>query len=111
MLATEYAEYYEIEAQGDDEPDTTFRNRVANVLRESGRLIEAHEAYQDERYEQSDNVMGGVIGAVAQALQGTNYSGDQIGNDIAAGVVARDNRPKVPPEMALLMVALFGGSR
>ncbi len=108
MLATEYAEYYSIASQEESESDYTFRNRVANALREMGHVIEAHEAFQDKRYEQSDDVMGGVIGAMAQALQGTNYSGDPIGNDIAAGVVAQDDRPKLTPEMALLMIELFG---
>jgi len=111
MLATDYAEYYEIEAQREGEDDYAFRNRVANALRARGRLIEAHEAFRNERYEQSDDVMGGVIGAVAQAMQGTSYRGDPIGNDIAAGVVAQDDKPKLTPEMAMLMVELFGGSR
>jgi len=109
MLATEYAEYYRVEAQNDNEDDYTFRNRVANALRGMGRIIEAHEVFQDERYEQSDTVMGGVTGAIAQALQGTNYSGDAIGNDVASGIVAQDDRLGLTPDMALMMMELFGG--
>lgn len=89
MLATEYAEYYKIEAQKESESDLDFRQRVSVALREMGHIIEAHEAYQDQRYEESDNVMTGLFGAIAQALQGTHYGGDPVGNDIAAGLLVR----------------------
>ena len=89
MLATGYAEYYGIEPQREDESDKGFRGRVATALRQSGHLVEAHEAYQDARYETSDDVMTGLFGVVAQALAGTNYGGDPIGNDLAAGGLVR----------------------
>lgn len=89
MLATEYAEYHGVEAQREGESDVEFRERVATALRNMGHLIEAHEAYQDERYESSDSVMTGLFGAVAQALQDTRYGGDPVGNDIAAGTLIR----------------------
>lgn len=103
MLATEYAEYYDIEAQQEGESDMAFRSRVAARLRGKSKIIEAHEAYQDERYENSDSVMTGVTGAIAQALRGCSYSGDQIGNDIAAGVVAQAPEDSMTPMTALLM--------
>lgn len=89
MLATEYAKYYGVEEQRKDEPDIAFRGRVSTALRNMGHVIEAHEAYWDERYEDSDSVMTGLFGAVAQALQGTQYRGDLVSNDIAAGTLVR----------------------
>ena len=114
MLATEYADYYKIEAQRDGESDMAFRERVAGVLRDKGHIIEAHEAYQDERYESSDNVMAGVMGAVAQAFQGVDYGSRgnrQIGDDIAAGIITQHPEEKLDPMTAMMMVALFGGRR
>ena len=75
MLATEYAKYYEIDPQHEGESDAAFKSRVSGALRAQGRLIEAHEAYQNERYEESDDVMTGILGAVAQAMQGIDYGG------------------------------------
>lgn len=49
MLATKYAGHYGIEAQHEDEDNLEFRARVADELREMGLVIEADEAYQDER--------------------------------------------------------------
>jgi hypothetical protein len=89
MLATEYARYYGVEEQRENESDMAFRGRVSTALRDMGHIIEAHEAYQDERYEDSDSVMTGLFGAMAQALQGTRYGGDPVGNDIAAGTLVR----------------------
>lgn len=111
MLATEYAEYYNIEGQREGESDHAFKGRVAGKLRDMGKIIEAHEAQHDERYENSEKVMTGVIGAMAQTLQGVDYgsSGErQIGDDIAAGTIAQDLESDLTPEMALLMVQLFG---
>lgn len=90
MLATEYAEYYGIDPQGAEESDPAFRERVAGALRAKGKLIEAHEAFQDARYEDSDDVMGGIIGALAQALGGVDYGMDdvrKIEDDIATGQI------------------------
>ena len=89
MLATKYAQYYKIEAQQKDESDMDFRQRVSVTLREKGHIIEAHEAYQDKFCEDSDNVVTGIFGAIAQALSGTRYGGDPVGNDIAAGTLVR----------------------
>jgi hypothetical protein len=89
MLATEYAKYYDLPPQGEKETDLEFRGRVSNFLRDKCLIIEAHEAYQDERWENSEDVMTGLFGAIGQALQGTNYSGNKVGNDIAAGTIVR----------------------
>ena len=113
MLAAEYAQYYKIDPQGPRETDDAFKSRVAGKLREMGHLIEAHEAFQDERYEESGDVMTGIIGAVAQAMQGVDYGHKQdgerqIGDDFAAGVVVQ--APKRDDSLVLLLAALlFGG--
>lgn len=110
MLATEYAEYYGINPQGEGETDEAFRCRVAGELRDLGRIIEAHEAHQDASYDQNDDVMTGIIGALAQTMQGRNYerSGSrQVGDDIAAGIVARNPKNDIDPMAALLAVLMF----
>ena len=111
MLATEYASYYGIAPQGDDETDAAFRSRVSGILRDRGQIIEAHEAYQDAFYDQSDDVMTGIVGAMAQAMQRTNYGSHgarQIDDDFAVGTVVQNPKPEVDPMMAMLMVAMFG---
>lgn len=110
MLATEYANYYKIDPQGKDESDLDFKYRVSGKLRDMGHIVEAHEAFRDERYEQSDDVMTGVMGAMAQALHGDyGRSGStQVGDDIAVGHVVKNPRSEMAPEMALLMIELFG---
>lgn len=110
MLATEYAEFYSIKAQQEGERNLAFRGRVAGALRNMGKIIEAHEAQQDARYESSDKVMTGFFGALAQALHGDYGSTgeSQIGDDIAAGIVVQKPQPEMSPEMALALVALFG---
>ena len=110
MLATQYAEFYEIEPQREDESDYLFRHRIAGALRDMGKLIEAHEAQRDERIEDSDDVMAGVMGAVAQAVHGIDYgiSGiQQVGCDIAAGELVIKPKSKMSPEAALLSILLF----
>jgi hypothetical protein len=109
MLATEYAQYYGIPAQGEGETDLAFRTRVSGVLRAKGLIIEAHEAYQDSRYEEgyagSADVMTGVMGAMALALSDRDYGVDgarQVGDDIAAGIIARHPEAKYDPLVALL---------
>ena len=114
MLATEYASYYKIDPQQDNETDAAFRDRVSGALRDMGHIIEAHEAFRDERYEQSDDVMTGVFGALAQAIQGIDYrrtGSHQVGDDIAAGTVLKYQKPKMTQEEAQLAVALFGKQR
>ena len=111
MIATDYAAYYGIDPQGETETDAAFRSRVSGIFRDRGQIIEAHEAYADERYENSDNVMTGILGAMAQALHRTNYGSHgerQVGDDIAVGHVAQNPKPEIDPMMAMLMVAMFG---
>ena len=52
--AKEYAEYYGIDPQGSKESDSTFMDRVANVLRKMGKVIEAHEAKTGKRIDYDD---------------------------------------------------------
>jgi len=111
MLATEYAQYYNIASQGEGESDFAFRSRVAGALRDQGRIIEAHEAQQDARYEDSDTVMTGIVGALAQAMQSVNYGrtgARQVGDDFAAGILIRNPKPQISPLEALLATLMAG---
>lgn len=112
-MANEYtdqrADWFGVEKQREGEDDSAYRNRVANELRKQGHIIEAHEAYNNALYDQSDAAMAGIAGALAQAMQRTNYGGDQIGNDIAAGVVATSKEPK--PDLGMLMMAILLSSK
>jgi hypothetical protein len=111
MLATDYAAYYKIAPQGKGESDFDFRSRVSGILRDRGQIIEAHEAYADKFFDESDDVMTGVMGAVAQAFHGTDYGSRgvrQIGDDFAVGTLVKNPKPKVDPMMALMAVMLFG---
>lgn len=110
MLATEYAQYFSIEAQREGESDADFRGRVAGELRARGELIYANEAYYDKRIDYAGgDVMTGVTGAVAQVYQGIDYGSKgarQLDDDFAAGVVA--SAPKKDDAMILLAALLFG---
>ena len=111
MLATDYAGYYGIASQGEGEPDGAFRSRVAGALRDMGKIIEAHEAQQDARYEDSEDVQTGIMGAMAQVMQGRDYGqrgAGQVGNDIAAGTFVRYPKPEIDPMAAMLAVLMFG---
>lgn len=94
-----------IETQQDGEGDSAYRSRVATALREQGHIIEAHEAYNNALYNDSPDAMTDIMGAVAQAMNRRNYSGNPIGNDIAAGVVAQS--PKRNNDLGMLLLALL----
>ena len=93
--ARAYGEYYEI-PQREQEDDFAYRSRVAGELRRQGKIIEAHEAASGRRWDDPEQgptgPVAGITGAMAQALQGIEYSPHdpehQVGDDIAAGVVA-----------------------
>lgn len=105
-LANQYADYLGLK-QNKDEGDDAFKSRVAGELRKQGRTIEAHEAYSGRHYDDPDQEltgpMTGILGAVAQAMQGKQYSPNNpenpIGDDIAAGVVVKEG--KNPTKQAL----------
>ena len=112
MLVAEYAGYYNIAPQAEGESDTNFRHRVAGELRNQGHIIEAHEAQQNARYDESSNVMDGIAGAMAMALQGVNYgsTGSRlVGDEIAAGAVVRNPKPEM--SMAEIMIAMMLSER
>ena len=112
MLATEYASQFGIDPQRDGESNDAFKSRVAGELRNMGEIVYAHEAATDAYYDQSDDAMTGIIGAVAQAMQGKDYhvSGrTQVDTDFAAGKVVQ--KPKDDPLMEMLMMALMGMGR
>lgn len=110
-------EAYNLPPQGAEESDYNFRHRIAGVLRDMGKLIEAHEAQQDARWDddtKGEDVQAGIMGALAQALQGVDYhvkGEQQIGCDIAAGMYVKHKKPDMSPKEALLMIQLFGGGR
>lgn len=108
MLATEYANYYNIPPQMENESDNQFQHRVAGALRDAGLIIEAHEAQHNARYDENDNVMAGITGAIAMALQGVNYgsTGSRlVGDELAAGTIAL--APKSDFSADELMIAMM----
>jgi hypothetical protein len=111
MLATEYARYYEIEAQRDGESDEDFRLRVSNALRAMGKIIEAKEAYLNRRYEDSESVLDSVAGEIGRAMGVIpQYSRPRThqdeGDKLAAGAILRRGKDD-PDPMALLFAALM----
>lgn len=112
MLAHHTAQDYGIEAQREGESDSAFKHRVSGALRAAGHIIEAHEALQDKFFDESPDVMTGITGAVAQAMQGKDYHLDgeqQVGMDIAAGVVSQ--ALKKDNSALLLLAMMLGGGR
>lgn len=103
---------YNLPAQGATESDCDFRHRIAGSLRDMGNLIEAHEAQQNARYDDDENgkdVITGVMGAMAQALQGVDYrvhGQQQIGCDMAAGAIVRHKKEEMSPQLAMLLLGL-----
>lgn len=78
-------------------------------MRDNGKLIEAHEVFNNQRYEQGGDVMTGILGAVTQAMQGVNYGSHgerQIGDDFASGVVAQNPEQGLSPAEAMIMLML-----
>jgi hypothetical protein len=108
------ASYYQIELQKEGELDRDYRNRVAGALRDKGLLIEAHELHSGKRWDaEGSDVMTGVIGALAQKLQGVDYGSSgyrQIGDDIAAGTIVQHKR-ETSPEMALIAILMSEAGR
>ncbi|MBP7708698.1 hypothetical protein KA107_03355 [Candidatus Pacearchaeota archaeon] len=91
-LALQYGQHYQI-ARITGEEDSSYRARVASELRSRGSVIEAHEALTGRRYDEPNQELDGpalgVFGALAQALNGRDYSSHdpqrQLGDDIAVG--------------------------
>lgn len=81
-------------ARNKRESMTAFRRRVVGTLRTRGHLIEAYEALSGKLYDDPEQgpmgPMAGILGAVAQRMQGISYSSDpeqKMGDDLAAGVL------------------------
>lgn len=79
----------------------SYRSRVASELRAKGYIIEAHEAQSGRLYDDPDQgltgPMTGILGAVAQSMEGVSYSTDpqeQVADDITAGVVKQHGKSK-----------------
>lgn len=99
------ARWFDLPPQGESESDIEFRERVAGALRDRGKIIEAHEAYHNCLYDDPSGApMTGILGAVAQVMQGQNYGSKgnrQVGDDIAAGVCAQSTHDEDPLGMLL----------
>ena len=55
--------------------------------------------------------MTGIIGAVAQAMQGKHYGSSgvrQIGDDFAVGTLVQNPEPERDPLVAMLAMLMFG---
>ncbi|KKQ77225.1 MAG: hypothetical protein UT00_C0017G0012 [Parcubacteria group bacterium GW2011_GWA1_38_7] len=112
-LAHEYAGYYGI-GMNEGETEDAFKSRVAGTLRERGSIIEAHEAFSGKRWDAEDQgatgPMSGILGAVAQTMQGREYSPRdperQIGDDIAAGVYVKQGEDPVKSALAAIFDTL-----
>lgn len=111
-ITAQRAQEFGLPPQGEGEGDGAFRSRVAGAIREKGDFIEAHEAqcnrlYNDPGEGPFDDPMNGIIGAMAMALHGRNYNAPdgehQVGNEIAAGTVIRNENE---PSPAALMMAI-----
>ncbi len=116
-VTKQHAEYYKLPPQREDESAYDFRHRIAGDLRDMGKLIEAHEAQQDARFNDADrggDVIQGIMGAMAQTLQGVDYraSGSmQVGCDIAAGGIMKYGKPSMSGGEAMLMMAMMDAGR
>jgi hypothetical protein len=117
LHTTQLQKGYGLPDQGPTESEYDFRHCIAGSLRDMGKLIEAHEAQNDCRYDSEnggENVITGVMGALAQAMQGTDYhvsGSNQVGCDIAAGHIVRNPRSKMAASTALMMIAMMGAGR
>jgi len=111
MLATEYAQWHGIAAQREGESDAAFMDRVSGELRNQGCIIEAHAVSANKRFdEEGSDAMTGIFGAMAMALQGKDYGSKGstlVGDEIAAGLIAKSPKRNDDPLMALLALALF----
>lgn len=73
MITAQRAEEFGIDPQQPGEHVQAFRERVSGILRQRGHIIEAHEAMRNCLYDDPDGgAMEGIMGAMAQALQGQN---------------------------------------
>lgn len=120
-VTAQRAQEFNLPPQGPDESESAFKDRISGALRDMGHIIEAHEAatgklYNDGGDDPLSNPMTGIMGALAQKMQGVDYhqsGSNQVGLDVAAGYVKKDP-PREPfggltPELAILACALFGG--
>jgi hypothetical protein len=98
-LAKEYGKYFDIK-RNKKESDYDYRSRVSGELKRQGYLIEAHEAFSGRRYDDPNQgkfgPMTGLLGAMAKASQGIEFSHgnyeNQIGDDLAAGILIKNQR-------------------
>lgn len=108
-ITEQRAQEFGIAPQREGESDFEFRHRVSGALRDQGHIIEAHEAFQNALYDQNDDVMTGIVGAMAQTLHDIDYGSHgsrQVGDDIAAGAIAQSPRDDGAAMLGLVVVLL-----
>ncbi len=118
-FTAELAKYHKIDPQGSDESESAFKHRVSGALREMGHLIEAHEAFHNQRYDEEGggalNPMVGLLGAAALASAGRDFGGSgtsRIGDEMMAGVIAKEpRRSDDSAAMMMLAIAMMGSDR
>lgn len=109
-IAAQRAREFGITRQRASESDSAFGHRVALELRNAGHIIEAHEAESGHLYDDPrGDAMTGIMGAVAQTMQGRSYSGDRIYNDYAAGVVVSHPHDDARDALLVAFAMMFGG--
>lgn len=107
-ITNQRANEFGIELQKEGESNAAYRDRVANAIRAQGHIIEAHEAQTNALYDNPNSgAMTGIMGAMAQALEGRSYGGNQVGNDIAAGVIAQSGRDTRSTGLAALLAIML----
>ena len=103
------ADWHRVAPQAEGENESAFKHRVSAELRAQGHMIEAHEAFNNCRYDDPEDSgpMTGILGGVAQAMQGNPYhSGkeSQVGDDIAAGIFSQSLRRDDGAAIALMLM-------
>lgn len=114
---TEYtkqrAAWFGVEQQHEGENDMDFRRRVAGVLRDQGKFIEAHEALNNALYDDPEGgCEDGIMGAVAMAMQGIDYGSRgsrRVEDEAVAGMYLK--APKMSQAEAMLMMLMLGNDR
>ncbi len=116
-LTAQRAVEFNIPPQEKGEGEIVFKERVSGALRDMGHIIEAHEAHNNQLFDENGETGGpmtGIVGAVAQAMMGVDYGSRgsrQVGDDLAVGVIVKNPRRDMSPETALLAIFMDEAGR
>jgi len=106
-LAASHARTFGLAPQEASESGSEFRDRISGQLRDMGRIIEAHEAWQGKYYDEGTEVISALIGNLAQQMQGVNYNvkdGPGVGMDIAAGMLIDGRKESNLPDFLMKLL-------